>query len=189
MKNQRDRTITAINRGKNGSQLIVIDATTLKEYLEERSIILVDVREAAEYSIERITGAKRVSLSAFDSQKIKAEGKKFVLYCQSGKRSTQAAQKLFADGFDEVIHLEGGLNAWKQAGYPVEKSKNPPMSIMRQVQIVAGSLVIVGTVLGTLISPWFLILSGFVGSGLVFAGITNTCALGMLLAQMPWSKN
>ncbi|NJL79935.1 MAG: rhodanese-like domain-containing protein [Richelia sp. SM2_1_7] len=181
--------MTGINSEKVESQLQVIDANTLKECLEEETILLIDVREAAEYAGERIPGSTRVSLSNFDPQKIPLEqGKKLILHCQSGRRSAQAAQKLFAAGFEEVTHLEGGLNAWKQAGYPIETSKNAPISIMRQVQIVAGSLVVIGTLLGAFLSPWFLILSGFVGSGLVFAGVTNTCALGMLLAQMPWNQ-
>lgn len=181
--------MTATNRENINGQLQTIDAKTLQECLKEGTIILVDVREAAEYSGERIKGATRVSLSNFDSTKIpSSEGKKLVLHCQSGRRSAQAAQKLFADGFHQVTHLEGGLNSWKQAGYPVEKSENAPISIMRQVQIVAGSLVVIGTLLGAFISPWFLILSGFIGSGLVFAGVTDTCALGMLLAKMPWNQ-
>lgn len=181
--------MTGINREKVDTQLQVIDAKTLKQSLEEGTISLIDVREAAEYAGERIPGSTRVSLSSFDPEKIALEqGKKLVLHCQSGRRSVQAAEKLFAAGFEEVTHLEGGLNAWKQAGYSVETSKDAPISIMRQVQIVAGSLVVIGTLLGAFISPWFLILSGFVGSGLVFAGVTNTCALGMLLTQMPWNK-
>ena len=182
--------MTATNRKKVGNCLQSIHPVTLKKWLEMESVILVDVREGVEFAGERIQGATRVSLSNFDPQKIPVdEGKKLVLYCQTGKRSAQAAQKLFAASFNEVTNLEGGLNAWKEAGYPIETSKNAPMSIMRQVQIVAGSLVVTGTLLGAFVSPWFLILSGFVGSGLVFAGITNTCALGMLLAKMPWNQN
>lgn len=181
--------MTASNRENINVQLQTIDAKTLKECLEEGTVILIDVREAHEYAGERIKGATRVSLLNFDSKKIPSDsGKKLVLHCQSGRRSAQAAQKLFADGFNEVTHLEGGLNAWKQAGYPVETSENAPISIMRQVQIVAGSLVVIGTLLGAFVSPWFLILSGFIGSGLVFAGVTDTCALGMLLAKMPWNQ-
>ncbi|MEN9247837.1 MAG: DUF2892 domain-containing protein, partial [Gloeomargarita sp. GMQP_bins_69] len=63
-----------------------------------------------------------------------------------------------------------------------------PISLFRQVQIVAGSLVLLGTILGATVSPWFLLLSGFVGAGLVFAGVTNTCALGMLLAKLPYNQ-
>lgn len=182
--------MTATNRDKvNDNRLQTIDATTLKKWLEERSVTLIDVREAGEHAGERIPGATRVSLSTFDLQKIPLEeGKNLVLHCQTGRRSTQAAQKLFTNGFDEVTHLEGGLNAWKQAGYPIATSNGAPVSIMRQVQIVAGILVVIGTLLGAFISPWFLILSGFIGLGLVFAGVTNTCTLGILLMKMPWNK-
>ncbi|KST63591.1 rhodanese-like domain-containing protein [Mastigocoleus testarum] len=182
--------MTITNKEKNGNRLQNIHPVILKKWLEMGNIILVDVREAAEYAGERIQGATRVSLSNFDPRKIPLdEGKKLVLYCQTGKRSAQAAQKLFAASFNEVTGLEGGLNAWKEAGYPIETNKNAPMSIMRQVQIVAGSLVVTGTLLGAFVSPWFLILSGFIGSGLVFAGISNTCALGLLLAKIPWNQN
>lgn len=181
--------MTINNKEKIGNSLQNIHPVILKKWLEMESVILVDVREAAEYAGERIQSATRVSLSNFDPRKIPLdEGKKLVLYCQTGKRSAQAAQKLFAASFNEVTDLEGGLNAWKEAGYPIETSKNAPMSIMRQVQIVAGSLVVMGTLLGAFVSPWFLIMSGFIGSGLVFAGISNTCALGMLLARMPWNQ-
>ena len=181
--------MTITNQEKIGYHLQKIHPTTLKKCLEMESVILVDVREAAEYAGERIQGATRVSLSNFEPRKIPLdEGKKLVLYCQTGKRSAQAAQKLFAASFNEVTSLEGGINAWKEAGYPIETSKNAPMSIMRQVQIVAGSLVVTGILLGAFVSPWFLILSGFVGSGLVFAGISNTCTLGILLAKMPWNQ-
>jgi rhodanese-related sulfurtransferase len=91
-------------------------------------------------------------------------------------------------GFQEVIHLQGGLNAWKQAGYPTVINKNAPISIMRQVQIVAGSLILTGTLLGAFVSPNFLFLSGFVGAGLLFAGISNTCAMAMLLAKLPYNQ-
>ncbi len=80
------------------------------------------------------------------------------------------------------------MPTWKQAGYEIEVNKNAPISIMRQVQIVAGTLVFTGTILGAFVSPWFLILSGFVGAGLTFAGISGTCAMGMLLAKLPYNQ-
>jgi rhodanese-related sulfurtransferase len=102
--------------------------------------------------------------------------------------SAQAAQKMFAAGFTKVFHLQGGLPTWKAAGYPTKVNKNAPISMFRQVQIVAGSLVFLGTILGAFVSPWFLILSGFVGAGLVFAGVTNTCAMAILLAKLPYNQ-
>ncbi|MGF1541053.1 MAG: rhodanese-like domain-containing protein [Pleurocapsa sp.] len=170
----------------NPKVLQTIDATTLKQWLDRKSVTLVDVREPAEYAGEHLPNSILVPLSKFDPNQIPvARNKTLVLYCRSSNRSAQAAQKLFAAGFEEVTHLGGGIEEWKQKGYPTIINRNAPLSLIRQVQIVTGSLVLTGTFLGALISPWFLILSGFVGAGLLFAGITNTCALAMLLAKLP----
>lgn len=171
------------------SQLRNIDAPTLKQWLDQRQVTLVDVREAAEYATERIPEATLYPLSQFDPQQVMvAAGSKLVLYCQSGNRSAKAAQQLLAAGFESVSHLQGGLPTWKNAGYTVAKSQNAPISLFRQVQIVAGSLVLLGTVLGALVSPAFLLLSGFVGAGLVVSGVTNTCAMATLLAKLPYNQ-
>jgi rhodanese-related sulfurtransferase len=170
-------------------KVTAIDASTLKQWLDQDTAILVDVREASEYAGEHISGAKRISLSQFDPLQIPQErGKNIVFYCQSQNRSQQAAKQLLAAGWTDIYELQGGLNAWKAANYPTQIDKNAPISIMRQVQIVAGSLVVTGTILGAFVSPWFLILSGFVGSGLVFAGASNTCAMAMLLAKLPYNQ-
>ncbi|MGK7928922.1 MAG: rhodanese-like domain-containing protein [Spirulina sp.] len=170
-------------------KITAIAPSTLKEWLDRETVTLIDVREPSEYAGERISEAKRVSLSHFDLTQIPQEsGKTLVLYCQSQNRSQQAAKRLLAAGWSDIYELQGGLNAWKVANYPVKVNQNAPISIMRQVQIVAGSLVVLGTILGAFISPWFLIISGFVGSGLVFAGATNTCAMAMLLAKLPYNQ-
>jgi rhodanese-related sulfurtransferase len=176
----------------NTTQLQEIDAPTLKQWIEHNSVVLVDVREPAEYATERIPGAKLYPLSQFNHDRLDdrvqpPSGQQLVLYCQSGNRSTKAAQQCLEAGFTSVTHLRGGILSWKNAGYGVEKSPNAPISLFRQVQIVAGSLVFLGTILGVLVSPKFLILSGFVGAGLVFAGVTNTCAMGLLLAKLPYN--
>lgn len=184
--NSQAITNTSFESNKQ-DKLQVITPDTLKMWLDNHQVNLIDVREPAEYKGEHIENAISLPLSQFDSRKIPLD-KKFVLYCQSSNRSSQAAQKLFTAGFDSVIHLEGGLNLWKQAGLPTKIVKNAPISIMRQVQIVTGSLVLTGTILGVLVSPWFLILSGFIGAGLLFAGISNTCMLAMLLAKLPYNQ-
>jgi rhodanese-related sulfurtransferase len=169
-----------------------INAATLQNWLNEDQVTLVDVREPGEYAGEKIAGAKLVALSRFNPRDIQLlneqDRKKIVLYCQSGNRSSVAANKLLNNGFEQVIHLKGGITNWKQSGYSTEINKNAPISIMRQVQIVAGTLVFTGTVLGAFVSPWFLLLSGFVGAGLVFSGVTNTCAMGMVLAKLPYNQ-
>lgn len=169
-------------------QIQTIDPTALDRLLSNQQAILFDVREAGEHAAERIAGSVSLPLSTLDPVAIDLQPDRLlVLYCQSGRRSAQAARKLVEGGM-EVIHLEGGLNAWKAAAYPTQIDEQAPISLFRQVQIVAGSLVAVGTICGVLVSPWFLLLSGFVGCGLVYAGISDTCAMGMLLAKLPYNQ-
>ena len=111
-----------------------------------------------------------------------------VLCCQSGARSSRALAQLEAAGLTNVAHLDGGLAAWKAAHLPVSVDMSQPISIMRQVQITAGSLVLIGAILAALVSPWFILLSGFVGAGLVFAGVTDTCMMALLLAKLPYNR-
>lgn len=173
----------------NESKLQEVDAQTLKQWIIQEDILLVDVREPVEYAEEHIAGAKLLPSSSFDPNQYQPKpNQKIVLYCKSSNRSGQVARKLLDLGFSNVSHLKGGLPTWKSAGYAVEKNKNAPISLFRQVQIVAGFFVFTGTLLGAFVSPWFLLLSGFVGCGLMFAGITNTCALGMLLAKLPYNQ-
>jgi rhodanese-related sulfurtransferase len=167
----------------------VIDPATLHQELTAGTVHLVDVREPGEFAGEHLKGAVLHPLSRWDAAALTVpEGKHLVLYCQSGNRSGQAAQKLLAAGHSSVTHLGGGILAWKSAGLPVTRSANAPISLFRQVQIVAGSLALGGMVLGITVSPKFHYLSGFVGAGLVFAGVTNTCAMGMLLAKLPYNQ-
>ena len=98
-----------------------------------------------------------------------------------------AVKKFHAAGVENAVVVEGGLQAWMDAGLPVIRGKNV-MSLERQVRIAAGTLVFVGTILSVGLSPWWLILPGFVGAGLVFAGLTDTCGMGMLIAKMPWNR-
>lgn len=168
-----------------------VDAAVLRGWLDRGDAVLVDVREPGEHAAERIEGAVLVPLSAFDPRAVPdADGRRLVLYCRSGNRSGQAGRRLLAAGFPEVHHLRGGLLAWREAGCPVEASAGGSRlpDLLRQVQMTAGSLVLLGTVLGAVASPWFLLLSGGVGAGLVYAGASGTCGMAMLLARMPWNR-
>lgn len=107
--------------------------------------------------------------------------------CRSGKRATQAAEAFIAAGHDNVHVIEGGILACESAGIPLKKGN--VMSLERQVRIAAGSLVVTGVVLGSLMSPGFYTLAGIIGAGLVFAGITNSCGMAFLLTRAPWNKN
>ena len=165
-----------------------IDAQTLRSWIERGEAVVVDVREPDEHREAHLPGSICVPLSSFDPARVpNPEGKRVVLHCRSGKRSTDAAGRLLACGWPEVTQLEGGLEAWKKAGLPVERTPGATISIQRQVQIAAGSLVVAGAALGYLVSSWFYLLSAFVGAGLVFAGVTNTCGMAVLLGKMPWN--
>lgn len=169
-------------------QLQEIDVSTLKHWMDNREVLLIDVREPGEYLSEHIPGAQSMPLSTFDPHQLKNISRRIVLQCQSGNRSEKAAHKMFEAGFVRVTHLQGGLPTWKAAGYPTKVNKKAPISMFRQVQIVAGSLGLLGTLLGVWLSPWFLIVPGFIGAGLLFAGVTNTCAMAMLLSKLPYNR-
>lgn len=168
-----------------------VEAAVLRGWIDRGEAVLVDVREPGEHAAERIAGSRLVPLSELDPRDVpQPEGRKLVLYCRSGNRSSQAGRRLLAAGFTEVHQLRGGLLAWREAGCALEadSARRRLPDLMRQVQMTAGSLVLLGTVLGAAVSPWFLLLSGFVGGGLLFAGATGTCGMALLLARMPWNR-
>src|SRR5262249_51819495 len=105
----------------------------------------------------------------------------------SGGRGKQACEKFLAAGFANIVNIEGGTLACVECGLQVVRGKKM-MSLERQVRIAAGLLVLLGAILGWLVHPVFVGLSAFVGAGLVFAGITDTCGMGLMLAKMPWNR-
>jgi rhodanese-related sulfurtransferase len=107
--------------------------------------------------------------------------------CQSGSRGRQACQRFLQAGYQNVVNIEGGAVACQEAGLPMFRGKKA-ISLERQVRIAAGSLVLLGTGLGWFVHPAFFALAAFVGAGLVFAGITDTCGMGMVLAKAPWNR-
>jgi rhodanese-related sulfurtransferase len=152
--------------------------------------ILVDVREPDEYARERIPGATSLPLSRLEEAELAAPDSKPVLFhCRSGARTQGNTARLAAKaGLREAYGIEGGLEAWKHAGLPVAEDRRQPLELMRQVQIAAGSMVLMGVLLGATVLPWLYGLSAFVGAGLVFAGMTGTCGLARLLRLMPWNR-
>ncbi|MFG0292178.1 MAG: rhodanese-like domain-containing protein [Phycisphaerales bacterium JB050] len=161
----------------------------LRHWQQTGEAVIIDVREPFEYGEERIDGADLHPLSAFDAEAIREKygDRKLVFQCRSGRRSLDAAAR-YAKCGGEPYHLAGGIEAWAATGLPVYKPVGAPkIGVMRQVQMTAGSLVLIGVLLGAFVNPWFLILSGFVGSGLLFAGATGWCGMALLLAKMPWN--
>jgi rhodanese-related sulfurtransferase len=164
------------------------DAATVKAWLDRGEAVLIDVREAGEHARESIAGAKLVPLSSFDPAKLPAAGgKRLIVHCLSGSRSARALAQLATAGI-EAVNLTGGIEAWKAAGLPVRENKSAPLPIMRQVQIVAGTLIVAGAALGAYVHPGFHALSAFVGAGLVFAGASGWCGMANLLALLPYNR-
>lgn len=153
--------------------------------------VLVDIREADEHARERIPGARHHALSRIDRENpVRPGDDVLIFHCRSGARTKGNAGKLAsaAPQTCETFILEGGLEAWKKAGLPVALDRSQPIDLMRQVQIAAGSLVLIGAVLGALVNPGFYVVSGFVGAGLLFAGITGFCGMARVLGVMPWNR-
>jgi rhodanese-related sulfurtransferase len=172
----------------SSSNLPAVDPATVQDWLERGQALLIDVREPDEHAREHIAGARLVPLSRLETGSLIAEpGKTLVFHCNSGNRTAQAAALLGRAG-GGVYQLDGGLQAWKRAGLPVVVDRKAPLPLMRQVQISAGGLVLLGTLLAVLVSPWLLIIPAFVGAGLVVAGITGFCGMARLLARMPWNR-
>lgn len=156
--------------------------------LADNGCQIVDVREFSEYDAERVEGATLASLSALDQNLGLIERDRPVyLMCRSGNRAQQAAERLSGQGFTDLRVIDGGLQGWSEAGLPVERGSGRVWSLERQVRFVAGLFVLTGILL-SLISPWFALLSAFVGAGLTFSAITDTCGMGMMLARMPWNR-
>lgn len=160
------------------------------------SMTIIDLRTAAEVASECLDDCISLPLQELDDQKFKsaldnhAKDKDAPVYllCQSGRRAEMAIQQLGDCEHVSLVILEGGLNAIKDAGASVNKGKKNVICLERQVRITAGLFVVSGVVLGFLIHPGFFLVSGFVGAGLTFAGITNTCGMAMILARMPWNS-
>ncbi len=152
---------------------------------------LIDVRTPVEFREVHVEFARNVPLDQLDAAKLTAgrDGASQPLYviCRSGGRGKQACEKILAVGYSNVVNVEGGTQAWDQAGLPVARGKKA-ISLERQVRIAAGSLVLIGSLLSYFAHPYWFALPAFVGAGLVFAGITDTCGMGMLLARMPWNR-
>jgi rhodanese-related sulfurtransferase len=155
-------------------------------------IELIDVRTPVEYQEVHVEFARNIPLDQLDPAALlqtrngtSAEPLYFI--CRSGGRGQQACEKLVKAGFANAVNVEGGTMACVDAGLPIVRGKKA-ISLERQVRIAAGSLVLLGAVLGWFVNPAFIGLSAFVGAGLVFAGITDTCGMGMLLARMPWNQ-
>ena len=154
-------------------------------------IELIDVRTPVEFREVHLEFARNTPLDQLDPHAVMqtrngSTDDPLYVVCRSGSRGAKACDKFSQAGFTNVINIEGGTQACEQAGLRVVRGKKA-ISLERQVRIVAGCLVVIGAVLSRLVHPDFIWLSAFVGAGLTFAGITDTCGMGMMLAKMPWN--
>ncbi len=163
----------------------------LHELSQRHTIDLIDVRTPIEFQEVHSIHAENVALSSLDPHTVMAgrngsSGEPLYVICMSGKRGAKACAEFMNAGYSNVVNVEGGTKAWSAAGLPVNRGRKV-ISLERQVRIAAGFLALLGGVL-SFIHPYWAGLAAFVGAGLMFAGITDTCAMGLLIAKMPWNQ-
>ncbi len=175
-----------------------ISQISIPEFLEalktQNNPVCVDVRTPAEYGGSRCRGSKNMPLQTLTAEQVAEhlrhcgaeDSSQIYLICQAGKRAEMAAEKLSLSLPNPLRIVSGGVSAMPE--HVLHQGGRSVISLERQVRIAAGSLVLVGVLLGALVTPAGYYLSAFVGAGLTFAGITDTCAMGMLLAKMPWNQ-
>ncbi|AZV94567.1 hypothetical protein CBF45_13220 [Bordetella sp. J329] len=150
--------------------------------------LLVDIRSMDEYAREHIGDARPIPMTQLLAGAGVSGAPAVIFHCRSGNRTRLNAGALAACTDCQAYVLEGGLDAWKKAGLPVVADASQPMELQRQVQIAAGTMILLGTILGATVSPLFYLVPGFMGGGLVFAGVSGFCGLARLLMKMPWNR-
>lgn len=173
-------------------QIKTINVHELAKLEERQQIDLIDVRTPAEFRAIHVKAARNVPLDRLDPAEIMRArnglaGEPLYVICKSGMRGAKACEKFAGAGFENVINVDGGTEAWYQAGHPVTRGK-ATISLERQVRIVAGLIIFVTGLLAIFVHPYFAGVAAFVGAGLTWAGITDSCAMAMILARMPWNQ-
>jgi len=175
--------------------MIKISSLQLNNLISSKTpLTLLDVRTPAEFNGVHIEGSINIPLDQLDpasflKNNYHAPDKKVYLLCQSGTRAQNAAKLFDKAGLSGAVILEGGISSWIKEGFKVNKGPSKVISLERQVRIAAGSLVLLGVLLGKFVHPGFYWLSAFVGAGLINAGITDWCGMGLLLARLPWNRS
>lgn len=164
------------------------DVARLRE--QGQPVRIIDVRTPAEFAWIHVPGARLLPLDELSPQQVLADAgdEKVFVVCKSGGRSARACEILQSAGVQDVVSIEGGTEAWERAGLPVVRGGGKVISLERQVRMGAGLVVLLSVLLGWLVHPALLAITAFAGAGLVFAGVTDWCGMGMLLARMPWNR-
>ncbi len=169
--------------------LTPLKPSDVAERLKARRAILIDIREPDEFAREHVSGAVHAPLSRIDALTLDRHAGRDVIYtCRTGNRTGVNGVKLAACVSGDAFVLEGGLDAWKAQGLPTHTDRSQPIELMRQVQMTAGGMILLGTALGLMVHPAFWALTAFVGGGLFLAGATGSCAMARVLAVMPWNR-
>ncbi|GGR74261.1 sulfurtransferase [Micromonospora fulviviridis] len=167
-----------------------LDAVSLRELIDAgRAPRLLDVRTPAEFETSHIPGSYNVPLDLLKEHREELRNhldEDVVLVCRSGARATQAEQALAGVGLPNLRVLDGGILAWQAANAPIKRGA-PRWDLERQVRLVAGTIVL-ASVLGSVFVPQLKWVAGFIGAGLTFAAVTNTCAMGMMLGKLPYNR-
>jgi rhodanese-related sulfurtransferase len=166
--------------------LPVLSPTDAKDLMDQGAV-LVDIRDVDEHARERVPGARNHPLSQLDSATF-PDTAVIMFHCRTGMRTKTNVARLAKAVKGKAFVVEGGIDAWRRAGLPVDTDRRQPIEMTRQVQIVAGVLVVIGGLLGFLAHPGFYALSVFVGAGLIFAGASGICATAKILARAPWNR-
>lgn len=168
----------------DAATIMARDLQALRE--QGPGLLLLDVRSPIEFESERVEGAVNVPLDALDARLDDIpENADLVIVCRTGIRATIAAESLARTGRRARV-LDGGVQAWRRARLPLREGRKR-LPVDRQVQLIAGLMVLTGIGLGLTVSPWFLAVAAFFGAGLTFAGATGTCGLALVLMKMPWN--
>ena len=168
-----------------------ITADEAQKHVTDGDAVLIDTRHPAEHAYEHIVGAHLMPESDLHGEKLRelADGKPIILYCRTSRRTAATVDQLMSEGYGEVVHIDGGLEAWKRSGHETISSPGAPrFSIIQQVQMTAGTMVLIGTLLGAFVDPAWLVLPVAAGAGIAFAGFTGLCFMANALERMPWNK-
>jgi len=157
--------------------------------IAQPSAPVIDVRTPVEFAEVHVPQARSIPLDELKPGSLTLpKDQPVYLLCRGGQRATKAAEKFAKEGFSQPIVVEGGTLGWIDANQPVTRGTTKVISLERQVRIAAGAIVLAGVLLARFVNFNFIWLAGFVGAGLVFAGIADFCGMGLLLAKMPWNR-
>lgn len=175
------------------TNISTISATELADKAKNESVVVIDVRTPVEFREVHAQMAQNVPLDSLNPAEVMGEqavsdDTPLYVICRSGSRSAKACEAFLSAGFKNVVSVEGGTQAWSNAGLPVNRGKKA-ISLERQVRIAAGSIALAGSLAAIATNNvYFAGIPAFIGAGLTFAGITDTCGMGMMLAKMPWNR-